>query len=124
MALSLEQLNAATQVEFVRLLDGTYESSPWVAERAWPKRPFRTLEQLKLALVEAVRAADREQQHALLRAHPELGGKAMIAGTLTAESTHEQGRAGLTQASADELAQYEKLSILEKEKSSPHAPQN
>jgi len=109
MALTLEQLSQATQTEFTRLLDGTYEHSPWIAERAWAKRPFRSLDQLKLALVEVVRAADRPAQLGLIRAHPELAGKAMVAKTLTAESTHEQGKAGLTQCTADEFARIQKL---------------
>jgi len=109
MPLTLEQLNAATQGEFTRLLDGTYEHSPWIAERAWRRRPFRSLDQLKLALVEAVREAGREPQLALIRAHPELAGKAMVARTLTAESTHEQGKAGLTQCTPEEFARIQKL---------------
>jgi N-carbamoyl-L-amino-acid hydrolase len=109
MALTLEQLNAATQADFTRLLDGTYEHSPWIAERAWKKRPFRSLDQLKFALVEAVREAGREPQLALIRAHPELAGKAMVAKTLTAESTQEQGKAGLTQCTPEELARIQKL---------------
>jgi N-carbamoyl-L-amino-acid hydrolase len=109
MALTLEQLNAAGQADFVRLLDGTYEHSPWIAERVWPQRPLCTLHQLKLALVEAVRAAGRDAQLALIRAHPELAGKAMVAGALTAESTGEQGRAGLTRCTPAEFARLQKL---------------
>src|SRR5882672_3197714 len=109
MALTLEQLSQATQTEFTRLLDGTYEHSPWIAERAWAKRPFRSLDQLKLALVEVVRAADRPAQLGLIRAHPELAGKAMVAQALTSESTQEQGKAGLTQCTPDEFERIQKL---------------
>ncbi|HEY2978870.1 MAG TPA: 2-oxo-4-hydroxy-4-carboxy-5-ureidoimidazoline decarboxylase, partial [Burkholderiaceae bacterium] len=96
---TLEQLNAASQPEFVRLLDGTYEHSPWIAERAFNARPFKSLASLKLALVQAVRNATRDEQLALVRAHPELAGKAMVAKTLTAESTNEQTASGLTHCS-------------------------
>ena len=95
--ITLEQLNAATPADFVKLLDGTYEHSPWIAERACAKRPFLSLVQLKLGLADVVRSAEREAQLKLIRAHPELAGKAMLSKTLTAESTHEQGRAGLTE---------------------------
>ena len=108
-ALTLDRLNAAAPGEFARLLAGTYEHSPWVVERAAPKRPFATLAQLKRALVEVVADATREEQLALLRAHPELAGKAMSAGTLTAESTNEQGQAGLTQCTPAELAKVRQL---------------
>ncbi|MBP6777196.1 MAG: 2-oxo-4-hydroxy-4-carboxy-5-ureidoimidazoline decarboxylase [Piscinibacter sp.] len=109
MPLTLDQLNAATQAEFAALLDGTYEHSPWIAERAWARRPFASLAQLKLALVETLRAAGRDAQLALIRAHPELAGKAMVTKTLTAESTNEQGKAGLTDCTAEEFARIQQL---------------
>src|SRR5215218_12681 len=95
-ALTLERLNGASHKDFVALLAGTYERSPWVVERAWPRGPHRTLAHLKRTLFEIVSEAEADEQLALLRAHPELAGKAMAAGTLTAESSSEQGRVGLT----------------------------
>jgi N-carbamoyl-L-amino-acid hydrolase len=109
MPLTLEQLNAATQADFTALLEGTYEHSPWVAESAFAARPFASLAALKLALVAAVRDAGRERQLGLIRAHPELAGKGMASNTLTAESTHEQGKAGLTNCTPDELALISQL---------------
>ncbi|MDE2615252.1 MAG: 2-oxo-4-hydroxy-4-carboxy-5-ureidoimidazoline decarboxylase, partial [Burkholderiales bacterium] len=101
--LTLERLNAASRDEFTAALDGTYEHSPWIASRAWDARPFATLAALKHALVVALREAGRDAQLGLIRAHPELAGKAMVARTLTAESTHEQGKAGLTQCTPEEF---------------------
>ncbi|MBX3643736.1 MAG: 2-oxo-4-hydroxy-4-carboxy-5-ureidoimidazoline decarboxylase [Rubrivivax sp.] len=109
MTLTLEQLNAASQAEFTALLDGTYEHSPWIAEAAWAKRPFASLAALKLAMVEALREAGTEAQLKLIRAHPELAGKAMVSKTLTAESTNEQGKAGLTDCTPEEFAKIQKL---------------
>ena len=102
--LTLDLLNDASQARFAELLAGTYEHSPWVAEAAWAQRPFRSLAHLKFALAQAVSQADEAAQLALIRAHPELAGKAMAAGTLTAESTHEQQASGLTNCSPAELA--------------------
>jgi N-carbamoyl-L-amino-acid hydrolase len=109
MSLTLEQLNTADQAAFIAALDGTYEHSPWIAERAWAMRPFATLAQLRQALVQVVREAGVEPQLALIRAHPELAGKAMVSKTLTAESTNEQGKAGLTDCSAEEFATIQRL---------------
>ncbi|HEV7576123.1 MAG TPA: 2-oxo-4-hydroxy-4-carboxy-5-ureidoimidazoline decarboxylase [Caldimonas sp.] len=108
-ALTLARLNAAPHKDFVALLDGTYEHSPWVVERAWPRGPFTSLAHLKRTLVEVVTEAERNEQLALLRSHPELAGKAMAAGTLTRESSHEQVRAGLTDCTPAELAQIARL---------------
>jgi beta-ureidopropionase / N-carbamoyl-L-amino-acid hydrolase len=107
--LTIQQVNAAGSREFVALLDGTYEHSPWIAERASAKRPFASLTQLKLVLAQVVREAGVESQLALIRAHPELAGKAMVSKTLTAESTNEQGRAGLTDCTPDEFARIQQL---------------
>ena len=109
MPLTIERLNAATPDAFVALLDGTYEHSPWIAARAAAARPFRTLAHLKRALVSVVREADEAAQLALIRAHPELAGKAMVSRTLTAESTNEQGKAGLTDCTPDEFARLQQL---------------
>jgi len=109
---SLERLDRAPPAEFVALLDGVYEHSPWVAERACARRPpggYRTLAALKRALVEAVREAGREAQLALLRAHPELAGKAMVARTLTTASSQEQGQAGLAACTPAEFEQIQRL---------------
>ena len=106
---SLEQLNEAPPRDALAMLDGIYEHSPWVAERALASRPFRSLAQLKLALSRAVAGAPQAQRLALLRAHPELAGKAMLASSLTAESSDEQTRSGLTHCSPEELARLQEL---------------
>ncbi|MDQ6646596.1 MAG: 2-oxo-4-hydroxy-4-carboxy-5-ureidoimidazoline decarboxylase [Pseudomonadota bacterium] len=109
MTLKLEQINAASVAQFVELLDGTYEHSPWIAERAALLRPFASLVQLKLSLAQVVREADRELQLGLIRAHPELAGKAMVGKTLTAESTNEQSKAGLTDCTPAEFTKIQQL---------------
>jgi len=107
--LTLTTLNEASADEFVQLLDGTYEHSPWIAERAAAKAPFASLPQLKCALAQVVREASVDEQLGLIRAHPELAGKAMVSRTLTAESSNEQSKAGLTDCSPEEFARIQQL---------------
>ena len=109
MALTLDQLNAASANQALQWLDGIYEHSPWIAETALRERPFRSLAHLKHTLAHAVRTASTEAQRALICAHPELAGKAMVDQSLTAESTHEQNKAGLTQCTPAEFAQLQQL---------------
>jgi N-carbamoyl-L-amino-acid hydrolase len=109
MHLTLDQLNAATHTEALQLLDGLYEHSPWIADQALAQRPFRSLAQLEHTLAQVVRTAGTEAQLALIRAHPELAGKAMVAQSLTAESTNEQSKAGLTQCTPEEFARIQQL---------------
>ena len=109
MALTLSQLNQATLEEATRLLGGLYEHSPWIAQTALAQRPFISLAQLKYAMVGVLNAAGVEPQLALIRAHPELAGKAMVDKSLTAESTNEQGKAGLTHCTPQEFEKIQQL---------------
>jgi beta-ureidopropionase / N-carbamoyl-L-amino-acid hydrolase len=107
--LTLEQLNAATPQDFVALLDGTYEHSPWIVEAVAAQRPFASLAALKRAMAQVVAEAGIDRQLSLIRAHPELAGKAMVSRTLTAESSNEQGKAGLADCTPDEFARIQQL---------------
>ncbi|MBT9458880.1 MAG: 2-oxo-4-hydroxy-4-carboxy-5-ureidoimidazoline decarboxylase [Burkholderiaceae bacterium] len=109
MMLTLEHLNAASAADFVALLDGTYEHSPWIAERAAAARPFQSLAHLKHELARVVREASPDERLRLIRAHPELAGKAMVSKSLTAESTNEQSKAGLTACTPEEFARIQQL---------------
>ncbi len=109
MPITLDQLNRATESEAALLLDGLYEHSPWIAQAALQERPFASLAQLKHAMVRLVADAGLQAQLALIRAHPELAGKAMVSNALTPESTGEQGRAGLTDCSPEEFARIQQL---------------
>ena len=107
--MTFDEFNAAPAAQAAAWLDGVYEHSPWIAEDVLPQRPFTSLAHLKRALVVLVRSAGREPQLALLRAHPELAGKAALAGTLTAESANEQSRSRLSQCTPQELAALQRL---------------
>ena len=109
MALTLEQLNAADLATAASLLDGLYEHSPWIAEAALAQRPFRSLAQIKYAMAQVLDKAPVQAKLDLIRAHPELAGKAMETNTLTAESTNEQNKAGLTRCTPEELEHIRKL---------------
>jgi 2-oxo-4-hydroxy-4-carboxy-5-ureidoimidazoline decarboxylase len=96
MALTLAELNAATEMAFVAALGGVFEHSPWVAARACAARPFGAVGTLHGAMMQVVRSASPAEQLALIRAHPELAGQEAVAGALTADSSSEQGRLGFT----------------------------
>lgn len=109
MGVSLEQLNRATAPEFAALLGGIHEHSPWVVAHAYAARPFASLAAVKHAMVEAVRGAGEDAQLALIRAHPQLGGRALPAATVTHDSADEQRRAGLYECAPSELEKIAKL---------------
>ena len=106
---TLSDLNNCDGATFVATLHGIYEHSPWIPERVVGARPFATPAALKLALQGAVAAATEAEQLGLIRAHPELAGKAALAGALTAESTQEQASSGLNQCSPEQYATLQKL---------------
>jgi 2-oxo-4-hydroxy-4-carboxy-5-ureidoimidazoline decarboxylase len=109
MAASLDQLNNLGRSEFVALLGGLFERSPWVAEQAWEQRPFESVDALHAAMCAVMHRADENRQLALIRAHPDLVGRAALAGTLSRESTHEQASAGLDRLSPEEVAEFTRL---------------
>lgn len=101
-------INALDRAAFVAALGHLFEHSPWVAERTWPQRPFRDAAQLHAALSATMRAAAKEDQLALIRAHPDLAGRLARQNQLTAESTREQASAGLNRLSDAELAEFQR----------------
>jgi len=101
---NIAQINAMDEASFVAALGGIFEHSPWVARRAHGSRPFPHVDALHASMLDVVRRAGRDEQLALIRAHPELAGRAMVANALSAESTNEQSGAGLDRCSPAEYA--------------------
>jgi 2-oxo-4-hydroxy-4-carboxy-5-ureidoimidazoline decarboxylase len=101
----LADLNAGDQAAFISALGWIFEESPWVAERAWPRRPFASLDALHVAMTQVVADASQAEQLALLRAHPDLGTRARISDA----STGEQRGAGLDRLTPDEFARLQRL---------------
>ncbi len=112
----MSEVNALKRDAFTAALGGVFERSPWVAERAWPMRPFAGVDALHAGMMRCMRAASREEQLALLRAHPELAGKEAAAGTLTRSSSGEQERLGFTALSRTELERIAALNRSYREK--------
>jgi OHCU decarboxylase len=94
---------------FVAHFGGVFEGAPWIAGAAWDFGPYASVAGLHRAMVAAVDAAPPEVRRALICAHPELAGKAAIAGELTTESTREQAGAGLHRLTPE---QHEELLSL------------
>ena len=109
MAYTLDQLNAAPLPKAQAMLDGLYEHTQWIVAEALKEQPFQSLAHLKHVMTQVLARGTVDQQLALIRAHPELAGKAMVAKTLTAESSHEQGQAGLTECTPEEFARIQQF---------------
>lgn len=105
---SLDAVNALDAAAFVSAFGDIYEHSPWVAERAHAARPFATVTALAGAMAAAVAGASEAEQLALLRAHPDLAGRAALAGELTAASSVEQAGAGLDKLTPAEMERFQK----------------
>ena len=103
--------------DFIARYGGIYEHSPWVAEQVAPlAAESDDVECLATLMADCVDNAGSEQQLALIRAHPDLAGKAQIAGELTADSTAEQASAGLDQCSKVEYERFQALNDAYKDK--------
>src|ERR1700759_483306 len=109
-------INAMDRAAFVVKFGGIFEKSPWVAEKAWEKRPFANLDDLHAAMVAVAKTAPATKQLALLQAHPDLAGKEAQAGTMTASSVAREASAGLNSLSAAELKELSSLNASSKAK--------
>ncbi len=112
MSPKLAALNAAPQEEFVRVIGPVYEHSPHFARRAVAHRPFADAEHLRHALQQEVNHAPENEQMALIKAHPDLIGRAV----LTSESQGEQSAAGLTDLTAEEVELFRRHNAAYREK--------
>jgi 2-oxo-4-hydroxy-4-carboxy-5-ureidoimidazoline decarboxylase len=115
---TVAELNELDQDEFVRRLGFVFEGSPWIAAEAWHERPFSDRADLHRKLFAVVEGATLEQQVTLIAAHPDLVGRAALAGTLTRESTGEQAAAGLDpdRLSPEEVAEFTNLNAAYRER--------
>jgi 2-oxo-4-hydroxy-4-carboxy-5-ureidoimidazoline decarboxylase len=105
----LAEVNALGEREFVARLGAVFEHSPWIATKAWQRRPFASVNGIHQAMMAAVLDATRPQQLALVRAHPELAGAEAKAGRLTSDSSGEQARLGFISLSSDEFLKMREL---------------
>ena len=114
--MQLSSLNALDQKEFVAALGAVFEHSPWVAERAWEKRPFTDVNGLHSGLMAVVLDAAHFEKLTLIRAHPELAGREATQGGLTADSSTEQGRLGFTALTNEEFLRMGEINRQYREK--------
>lgn len=115
-ALDMARVNAMDQAAFVETLGGVFEHSAWVAERAYPTRPFASAKALHAVMMAAVRTAPEEDKLRLLNAHPELAGKEARERQMTANSVSEQGSAGLDRMTEADFERFDRLNAAYREK--------
>jgi 2-oxo-4-hydroxy-4-carboxy-5-ureidoimidazoline decarboxylase len=118
--LSVAAVDAFDAAAFVARFGDVAEHSPWVAERAAAMRPFADREAMIAAFAAAVDAADEAAQLSLLNAHPDLAGRAAIAGAIADDSKREQAGAGLDRLTAAEHARF--LDLNDRYKARFHHP--
>jgi 2-oxo-4-hydroxy-4-carboxy-5-ureidoimidazoline decarboxylase len=109
---TIDQLSVSDRDAFVETVGWVFEQSPWVAVRAWRRRPFGSIEDLHRAMVAEVEVASRDEQLALLRAHPDLGARARMSDA----STGEQAGAGLAALGPADFARLQSLNAAYREK--------
>ena len=103
--MTIREVNLLDKAAFINALGWVFEGSPWVADRAFGLRPFRDLEAIHSAMTAAVAGATRDEQLALLRAHPDLGARARM----SEASVGEQAGVGLDRLSPVEFHELQRL---------------
>lgn len=113
---SLDDVNRFSMSDFLSAFGDVAEHSPWVAEDAFPMGPFASRGDIVTAFEAAMRDAPHERQLDLIRAHPDLAGKAAIAGEMAEDSKKEQAGVGLDRLSAEEFGRFTDLNTRYREK--------
>lgn len=109
---SIAQVNQMSNAEFVAAFGGVYECSEWIAQKVWSSRVFESYSDLLDSFRAVLAVSPKESKLALLKAHPELAGKAAQAGKLTKESEQEQASVGLNSLSPEEMTRVEQYNTL------------
>ncbi|MEJ8573229.1 2-oxo-4-hydroxy-4-carboxy-5-ureidoimidazoline decarboxylase [Microbaculum marinum] len=107
--MTMAEVNAMTSPQFADTFCGVAERSRWVAEAAAADRPYGSRADMVAAFADAVRHADRTKRLELLNAHPDLAGRAAIAGDIGPDSRTEQARAGLDRLTPEEFRRFTDL---------------
>lgn len=105
----LATLNTLDRDAFTSALAGLFEGPPEIVAAGWERRPFASREALHAALCDVMEGLSEERKVALIRAHPDLVGRAALVGTLSPASTAEQVAAGLDSLTPDEIATFQRL---------------
>lgn len=107
--MTIADLNAADRASFVTAVGFAFESSPWIAQAAWERRPFLDLDALLACMQAVVLESPLERRVALIAAHPDLAGRVAREGRLTPASANEQASAGLDRLTPEEIARFDAL---------------
>jgi len=110
--MTIEDINSLSREQFIEAVGWVFEHSPWVAKRAWERRPFSDLEHLHAAMTQEIERATPEEQLALLRAHPDLGARAKM----SAASADEQSGTGLDNLTPEEYQRLQQRNTAYREK--------
>ncbi|GHO46514.1 2-oxo-4-hydroxy-4-carboxy-5-ureidoimidazoline decarboxylase [Ktedonospora formicarum] len=116
LTITLQDINTYEKETFISALANLFEGPPWIVTNAYPTRPFASLDQLHQVLCSIMYAAPLDQQVALLRAHPDLVGRAALIGSLSPASKGEQAAAGLDQLTGEEIATFQHNNKLYRER--------
>src|SRR4051812_11860622 len=100
--LTIDQLNDTDHVQFIEILGGIFEHSPWIPEKALESKPFPSLNHLYKEMVNVVESASKKQKLALIQAHPNLGDRVQM----SMDSVNEQKGAGLNDLTPEEYSKF------------------
>ena len=114
--MTLDEVNELSPAAFRQAFAAIAEHSPWVADHALAARPYASLEAAIDSFQEAVAQASREKQFALVQAHPDLAGRAALAGDLEPESRSEQASVGLDKLTDEEMTLFQRLNARYRER--------
>ncbi|MBO0344444.1 2-oxo-4-hydroxy-4-carboxy-5-ureidoimidazoline decarboxylase [Roseibium sp. CAU 1637] len=113
---ALEDINTMDHAAFLASFGDIAEHSPWVAEGAFALKPYADRPGMIDAFSKVMQEASRPDQLALIRAHPDLAGKAARSGDIAEASRSEQAGAGLDTLTDEEFTRFTALNNAYRER--------
>lgn len=108
---------AKAKEAFIERFGGVYEHSPWVAEQCFHRAAgLDDAGAIAGVFADCVDRSPPETRLALIRAHPDLAGRAAVRGELTGHSTDEQASAGIDQCTPEEFQRFQQANDAYREK--------
>ena len=108
----IDKFNKLNKSEFLSIFGNVFEKTEWIAEKCYDLKPYNSIDELFLKMMEIFENAKKESHLEILNAHPDLA----VEKKLTKDSKNEQKNASLNQCTDQEFIEFNNLNKKYKKK--------
>ncbi|XP_043929205.1 putative 2-oxo-4-hydroxy-4-carboxy-5-ureidoimidazoline decarboxylase [Protopterus annectens] len=116
MAMDIRDINSMNYESFLDVFGNVVEKCPVIVAAIWSRCPFLSVSDMESSIAEFIDSLPQSGKEGILRCHPDLAGRDLLSGKVTAESQGEQRQAGLASLSPGEMERMKQLNSHYKNK--------